>query len=269
MFLFSNLFYSLFFLHCRILQDSEKPLNFRYDFIFDRCRAVRQEIVIQNFSCESTLKLLEPIVMFLSFSLYKMNGLAIALFDTKICRQHLEECLYKCLTCYEELDLSNINENYRLQNRIIVESIHLMLHIDDYSSLQRAIKLDSKLKSSFSLKTAIRIAINFHQRNFHKILTALQDLPHLVSAMAALSLSIIRKEVFRVFSIGYNSQSLKVPLEFLQRLLIYDEKSMLLNHLRDLGIHETRDIGGDDDDDAVLFSRKKFNSLKSIVSTFL
>lgn len=57
--------------NCRVLPDKRKPFNVVYDFIFDRLRAVRQEIVIQNLDTIVTVRLLEPIVLFLAYSAYR------------------------------------------------------------------------------------------------------------------------------------------------------------------------------------------------------
>lgn len=53
------------------MTDQRKPFYFAYDFIFDRLRAVRQEIVIQDFDEITTIELIEPIIMFLAYSLYR------------------------------------------------------------------------------------------------------------------------------------------------------------------------------------------------------
>lgn len=242
----------------RILFDQQRPFHFRYDFIFDRCRAIRQEIVIQNFPCDKTAKLLEPIVMFLSFSMYRLNGSAISVFDSKICSQHLQECLLKCLTCYDSME----DGEYRMSNRIIIEGIYLLLNMDDTKALQRAIQLETSIKSSFIIRTAIQISLNFHLKNFYKLLQGVQNLPHILTAIASLKLPVIRKETFSMFSIAYNSSTLKVPLDFLQRLLMYDSTEILVNDLNCLGIQcleEEKTI-------AVKFESKKFNINKSIVS---
>lgn len=202
--------------------------------------------------------------MFLSYSLYKLNNLSISLFDTKICKQHLQECLLKCLTCYEEMDNTGSGE-YVMENRIIMESINLNLNIDDFGTFQRVIKLDQVIKSSFVLETSIKMSISFHQRNFYKFLHYMQELPHLVGAIAALNLSYVRKEVLRIFTIAYSSQSLKVPINFIQELLIYDDKMNLVRHLNELCIHENID---DVTISAVNFSRKKYDSTKFLVSIY-
>lgn len=54
-----------------IIRDDRKPFHFAYDFIFDRLRAVRQEIVMQDFDEIVTIELIEPMIMFLAYSLYR------------------------------------------------------------------------------------------------------------------------------------------------------------------------------------------------------
>lgn len=217
---------------------------------------------MQNFASDETVKLLEPIAMFLSFSMYRLNGSAMSVFDPKICSQHLQECLLKCLTCYDEMDRMS-QHGYSMENRIIIEGIYLMLNLNDATALQRTIQLNSKLKSSYIVRTSIRIAINFHLKNFYKLLRDIQDLPHLVGAIVSLKLPQIRKEILQIFSIAYNSSTLKVPTDFLQRLLIYDKPEHLIKDLKELGIHD----GDEERPTNVKFDRKKFDSSKAIVST--
>lgn len=54
-----------------IIQDERKPFHVAYDFIFDRLRAVRQEIVMQDLDEMTTIELIEPMIMFLAYSLYR------------------------------------------------------------------------------------------------------------------------------------------------------------------------------------------------------
>lgn len=197
--------------------------------------------------------------MFLSFSLYRLSGSPIAVFDPKICSQHLNECLLKCLTCYDEIELEESGQ--LLENRPIIEAIYLMLNIDEAACLRRTLQLNLLAKSTFVIRTSLQISINFHMKNFYKVLRDIQELPHLVCAVASLKLPQIRKEVLQMFSIAYNSRSLSVPVDFLQRLLIYDEMKSLSRDLTDLGIS-----GDGEEPTTVVFNRMKFDANKSIVS---
>jgi hypothetical protein len=165
--------------------------------------------------------------------------------------------------CYGEIDTTSGELSYKYDNRIIVEAIYLMLNMDDFGVLHHALRLDSKLKSNFILRQSIKVSISYQQRNFHRVFKYILELPHLIGAIASLKLSEMRKEMFHIFSIAYNSQSLKVPCEFLQRLLIYDTTEALLLHLRDLGIHNEEEKSPE----AINFNRKKFHN-KIIVSYF-
>lgn len=240
----------------RILFHQERPFNHRYDFIFDRSRAVRQEVVIQNLPCHETVKLLEPIVMFMSLSMYRLNGSPMSVFDPKICLQHLQECLLKCLTCYDEMDQTK--EDYVMENRVIIEGIYLMLNMEETSALQRLIKLTTPMKENFIIRQSIKIAINFHLNSFYKVLQGIQELPHLLSAVASLQIPRIRKKILHVFSIAYNSSTLSV--DFLQRLLIYDELELLQRDLKNLGVSD------ENNPTKLVIRRTKFDISKSIVS---
>lgn len=152
---------------------------------------------------------------------------------------------------------------YSMENRIIIEGIYLMLNMNDTSALHRAVQLKPSIKTTFIIRMSIQISLNFHLKNFYKLLRDIQELPHLVSAIASLKLPAVRKEILAMFSIAYNSSTLKVPIDFLQRLLIYDETENLTKDLNDLGICSS---SSEEKPAVVKFERKKFDSSKLIVS---
>lgn len=251
-----------------IFFDTTKPLNYRYDFIFDRVRAIRQEIVIQSFSPGKTLQILEPIVMFLAISLYRMQSLDISKFDPTICRQHLNESLLKCLSCYEEIDETEDQPfSYNCENRVIIESIHLMLNMTDGGTLRRALKLNSQLRHSYTVKTCLKISLNMHIHNYFRAIRLISDLPHITCAVASLKLKDIRKEILRSFSIAYNNNNklCGVPNEFIRETLAYDCEEHMRTDLINLGILDETESAGSG---SVCFNRKKFDINKSCVSNY-
>ena len=58
-------------LFCSVVDTEERPWNEVYDFIFDRLRAVRQDMVIQNLSGTDAVDILEKTVRFLVYSGYR------------------------------------------------------------------------------------------------------------------------------------------------------------------------------------------------------
>lgn len=64
------------------------------------------------------------------------------IFDPKICRQHLQECLKKVLSCYDAFKEEEINN----ANREIIESIYLMFNLGDIDAIKRAFSLPNAIR---------------------------------------------------------------------------------------------------------------------------
>lgn len=164
-----------------IIRDDRKPFHFAYDFIFDRLRAVRQEIVMQDVDEIATIALIEPMIMFLAYSIYRCVYIIyffiflffvsigryqimlknihcrlvdepIDRFDPKICRQHLQECLKKVLRCYDVLNEQSCNNRVDIHSeaatihRGFIESLYLLLNLGSSEAMARAIQMPKKFK---------------------------------------------------------------------------------------------------------------------------
>lgn len=172
----------------RIFLDKRKPYYFMYDFVFDRLRCVRQEMVIQNLSTTMTVKLLEPIIMFLGYSRYRLAGENVHNFDPKICEQHLQECLKKILVCYD-----NLSESKYSENRHVIEGLYQIFNLGSVEALTRGVTLPKVIKRESVVKLSLKIAINHWQKNYFGTLKLIQDLPPILFAVASLKLNHIRR----------------------------------------------------------------------------
>lgn len=231
---------SLKFLLLHVVVDKRKPFYYIYDFIFDRLRSIRQEIVIQNLDAEISIQLLEPMCMFYSYSSYRLMEESTTNFDAKICQQHLQDCLKSLLCCYDECDrvfmhkIIAVNQKkrqtpplrYKLINRVYIEALYVLLNLGHVEPLDRATKLPKTLKR-FPLDVCAQMSLSMWTRNFRKTLELSTLMPPILHAVFALHLPNIRRNLMISFSHGYNSPQLQVPISFLQRLLMLgDMKEM-------------------------------------------
>lgn len=162
-----------------------------YDFVFDRLRCVRQEIVIQNLDVSTTVDLLQPIVMFLAYSRYRLTEEPLKNYDPKICEQHLQECLKKLLVCYDEIDLEEIE--YDIWSRCRIESVYLMFNLGTADALLRGARLPNVIKKQDLVDKCLQISILYWQRNFFKVLLKIQELPDIICAVASFKINYIRR----------------------------------------------------------------------------
>ncbi|XP_037045887.1 germinal-center associated nuclear protein isoform X3 [Bradysia coprophila] len=208
-----------------ILMDNRKPYHYRYDFIFDRLRSVRQEIVIQNLNEVQTAQLIEPMVMFLSYSSYKLCQSSIDVFDPKICYQHLQECLKKLLCCYDEIEQQH---GTHLQNREFFECLYVVFNLGNVEALNRALQLSASVQGELFHK-CLSMSLHYASGNLHNSIRAVKQLPPILCGVAMLTLQKIRRELLLRFSSAYHSKMLTVPGAWLANILIYDNVQTLLS----------------------------------------
>ena len=71
-----------------------------YDFVFDRLRSVRQDMIIQRVSGPDCERILEQTVRFHIYASYRLCGEPLQLYDPCINDTHLQESLSWLLDCY-------------------------------------------------------------------------------------------------------------------------------------------------------------------------
>lgn len=211
-----------------ILQDERKPYHLAYDFIFDRLRMVRREIVIQQYDARQTIRLLEPMIMFLAYSRYRLCAEPIEKFDPKICNQHLQECLNMTLCCYKELDdeqekPNNKNPTIRdFQRRCFIEALYQVFNLGTPEALVRGLTLPAEVREDKIFNLAFSICMNYHQGNLYRVIIGLPQLPHIICAVASSKLQMIRRRLLEIFTHAYNNKQLTVPTTYLLRMLLVE-----------------------------------------------
>lgn len=219
----------------RIIRDERRPFHQAYDFIFDRLRCIRQEIVISNLPEMETLELLEPMIIFLAYSYYQLCEEDVAKFDPKICGQHLQECLKKALKCYDVLSAKSLR-NWSPAKRPLIESIYMIFNLGSEEAMQRGVvaRKDPDLEFESTFLTSWMVSKNLWQGNHYRALKLTKHLPVLLQGLIyAKHVQRWRERLLLEFSAAYNSPNVSVPLEFLQRTLLVDKgtlKSLALHY---------------------------------------
>lgn len=221
-------------LSSRIIRDDRRPFHQAYDFIFDRLRCIRQEIVIANLPEQETLELLEPMIIFLAYSYYQLCDEDISKFDPKICGQHLQECLKKALKCYDDMEVKR-GRKLDFAKRPLIESIYLIFNLGSEEAMQRGVTVkdnpDLQFESTF-LSTWM-ISKFCWQGNFFRAIKLTKHLPVLLQGLVfAKHMQGWRECLLRDFSAAYNSPNVSVPNEFLCKVLFVGESS-----LKSLSLH--------------------------------
>ncbi|XP_072397866.1 SAC3 domain-containing protein 1 isoform X2 [Diabrotica undecimpunctata] len=210
-----------------VISNNEKvPWMVKYDFILDRLRAVRQDMVIQNVSRPHQIVILQPIIRFLTYSSYRCCEEAINTFDPHINNTHLQECLKRLLCTYDYFDnlekssKQEISSDFLVESRPYFESLYLIFNLGDVNALNRYLNLPPQWSSL--VKTSMRICLNYVNRNISKVIKLFKQLPLSLQMIAFLHMPEIRRITLKIMSSAYHSKNLTFPLDVLSDMLLYN-----------------------------------------------
>ncbi|KAK3095711.1 hypothetical protein FSP39_017918 [Pinctada imbricata] len=242
-----------------ILTDT-RPWNEVYDFVFDRLRAVRQDMVIQNLNGHDAIRILERIIRFLVFSGYRLSEEEISVFDPTINNQHLQECMKRLLYIYREYDLqtdSRVNQDIHMDNRVEFECIYLLFNLGQSEAIMHYYDLPEKLRKQSIIHQCYLANIQYVLGNYVRVLriigsSTLVNHPLLLCAIHR-HISGIQRKALEIYSYGFNSKALKFPIFKLVDLFWFPSEESCASVCQSCGL--TVSLG-----EHVIFLKQNFKS---------
>ncbi|KAF7663074.1 hypothetical protein LDENG_00218760 [Lucifuga dentata] len=157
-----------------------------YNFVFDRLRGVKQDMIIQRVSGSDCVTILER-----------------------------TEYLSWLLKCYATgLEPHPNQEEF--------QALGLLYNLGSARALQHTMELPERLRGSPTIRLALSINQAFLERNPVRLLRLVQKLNFLQSCALHQHLRTCRRDLLLIYSHGYNSCNCRFPLQTLSQLLALD-----------------------------------------------
>ncbi|KAK3928528.1 Germinal-center associated nuclear protein [Frankliniella fusca] len=223
----------------------------RYNFVTDRLRAVRQDMVIQNLPPRDCISLLKPMVKFHIFAAYWLSESSINVFDPKLNASFLHECIKRLLLMYninrkkaadinkEEKEVDQKCENCENEEHMIGASYSLINSGNVEALNQAVIRLGDyncmPCESCFE-KKAFEVSLATWHGNYTKVCKILRKLPPLLVMAAAINLPSIRRHALKVMTAAYSNKTLKFPIDVLEETLMWNNKNEVVEECKYYGI---------------------------------
>ncbi|XP_074524471.1 SAC3 domain-containing protein 1 [Halichoeres trimaculatus] len=220
-----------------------QPWTEVYSFVFDRLRAVKQDMIIQRVSGMECVAILEPTVRFLIYSSYRLCGEPLRLYDPRINDTHLQEYLGWLLDCYK-------TETGPLPNQEELQALGLLYNLGSACYTQHIMELPKQLRSSPAITLALSINRAFLERNPVRLLRLSQRLNFLQSCALHRHLRTCRRDLLLLYSHGHSSRNCRFPLDRVAQLLLLD-KSLAAQLCQLYGVEVNQD-------NQVVFSKAAF-----------
>jgi len=173
-----------------------------YDFVFDRLRAVRQDLVVQRVNDITSMTILSICVRF-----HLLFGQLLAdhpSFSHHINTTHQLDCVKSCLLMPSTTD------------QHMMESVYLLSNMDSPSAISWAI---NQPRTSSHLKLSLAISHAFEQGNSVRFYRLVSTLPLFLLMACAKHCQLMCKHALAVYAKGFRAKNARYPISHLASLL--------------------------------------------------
>ena len=205
------------FLVEKVLPISTVPWCRVYEYVFDRLRAVRQDMVIQRIKGPEAVSILETAVRFHIYSAYALCEEKMADFDVHINDTHTQECLKRLLVLYADGNESNTS------NAAEFISLYLVYNLGNSEALRFGLLWKPKLYSIEVFKNSLDMSLAAWLNNITKVFKLASTLPAIHLCAFHRHIASLQQKSLKMMSHAYNSKALKFNTDHLVRLLWFSE----------------------------------------------
>jgi len=176
-----------------------------YDFVFDRLRAVRQDMTVQRMEGTVCMDILNVCVRFHLLFAHLLS--THPSFSHHINTSHQLDCVKSFLILSAQTD----HEHSQM-----MESVYLLSNMDSPSAMSWATTVHQPSKQ---LKQSLALAHAYQQGNYVRFYRMVSTLPLILMLSCAKYCQLLSEHALSVFSKGYKAKNARYPLSHLAELL--------------------------------------------------
>ncbi|XP_078578006.1 SAC3 domain-containing protein 1-like isoform X2 [Branchiostoma floridae x Branchiostoma japonicum] len=215
----------------RILPRDDVHFTEVYNFISDRLRAVRQDMVVQRVKGHTCVAILEKAVRFHVYAAYRLCESSVQQFDPHLNNQQLENCLTWLLREYKD-DSTGVVYG----NRACMEALYLMHCLGSHDALQHGLSLPKSIRECQVVQVALRLHMAQLRGDFVQVFRLVQQLPYIHSCAVHRHLALERSRTLLVMNSAYSCKVCRYPISHLQCLLGFDDEAETAEFCRQHGL---------------------------------
>ncbi|KAI5698443.1 hypothetical protein M8J75_006843 [Diaphorina citri] len=203
----------------RVIRSTRVPWCEVHGFISDRLRCVRQDASIQQIDPATYMTILEHCILFYASSMNRPcnehKNTRPPCIDKYLNRKQLEETLHQCTSLYDEFWDTLYTK--MTSSRIQVECVHLIVNIDQYDVLHRALSLQSHTP----IQSTLQLCLHYSMHNYTQVFRTLPNIPCVAATVfSALHLALFRKECMQIINSGFSCKNNYLPLSYIKKSLL-------------------------------------------------
>ncbi|XP_040266182.1 SAC3 domain-containing protein 1 [Bufo bufo] len=189
-----------------------------YSFVFDRLRAIRQDLIVQRIRGQGGALVLEGSLGFLLCAPYLVRDLSIADYDEVLHCTQVRECFAELMECYRGAGGFTRQAEF--------QSLLLLYDLGNLDTIHRALQLPHGLLQSAHVRLALGISRAHLENNWVRLFRLVYQLNCLQACAFYRHLPSSRHKALCPLIHAYSSRNCRFPLDLLTRMMALDSPSL-------------------------------------------
>lgn len=194
-------------------QDSTS-LALAYPFVFDRLRAVRQDLTVQRISGTEGAPVLEGSLGFLLCAPYLVRDLPLEDYSETLHSTQVRESFAELMQCY--------SRGGKFLRQAEFRALLLLYDLGNLDAMHRALQLPHSIRNSPEIRLALDINRSYLEKNWVRLFRLVRQLDCLKACAFYRHLPDCRSQAIRIYMNAYSSRNCRFPLDHLTYLLAVD-----------------------------------------------
>lgn len=192
-----------------------------YDFLWDRLRGIRKDIVQQQLCSVNTANIIEQCARFHILCFDRLCGEDSSIFDEKINTENLNNCLQSLIHMYDDLHAQGMN----CPNEPEFRAYEILLKLNRGDIIWEFQELPPHLQTASEILFALRVFSAYNSNLYSSFFKLVKETTYLNACLLQRNVSFIRSKALQSITKAFcrpQDQSFKLPLSYLKDTLKFD-----------------------------------------------
>ena len=187
-----------------------------YDFVSDRVRAIKHDLLVQRIQNDVAIDILKKAVRFHIVIMEECKSERN--FDRAACLDQLHGCLLPLMAHARAVETVSIADEFRLYYILLnMKSKDIVLN-----SIRNILQENMHVKNGNYKQATVDLALEFVIFNYYKLFRIFERLPYIASCCLVMILDSLRIKSLTIIQKAYSSKNSKLPLQALTKWLRFD-----------------------------------------------
>ncbi|KAM9850955.1 germinal-center associated nuclear protein [Aulostomus maculatus] len=211
--------------------------NYRdwYDFVWNRTRGIRKDIIQQHLCCPNTVSLIEKCTRFHVHCAHHLCEEHMASFDAKINNENMTKCLQSLKEMYEDLKTHHIYCPLEAEFR----QYNVLLRLNDGDILRDVQQFRDEVRNSPEVKFAVQAFAAVNSNNFVRFFKLVKGASYLASCLLHRYFNQVRSKALKTLNMAHTvgPRSTTFPVEDIVRMLMFCDAAEATDFIQQYGLN--------------------------------